>query len=47
MFSPALSTLTEALQHRYLPEFAGLTLEHLQKHPPQSIAMLKGHMDQE
>jgi len=27
MFSPALSTLAEALQQGYLPEFAGLTLE--------------------
>jgi len=47
MFSPTVSTLTEALQHGYLPEFAGLTLEHLQKYPPQSIPMIKGHMDQE
>jgi len=27
MFSPALSTLAEALRRGYLPEFAGLTLE--------------------
>ncbi len=30
MFSPALSTLAEALQCSYLPEFAGLTLNKLQ-----------------
>jgi len=27
MLSPALSTLAEALQHGYLPEFVGLTLD--------------------
>jgi len=47
MFSPAVSTLAEALRHGYLPEFAGLTLECLQKYPLQSIPMMKGHMDQE
>jgi len=47
MFSPAVSTLAEALRRGYLPEFVGLTLECLQKYPPQSIPMMKGHMDQE
>jgi len=47
MFSPTLSTLAEALRHGHLPGFAGLTLERLQQHPPQSIAMHKGHMDQD
>jgi len=47
MFSPAFSTLAEALWHGYLPEFAGLTLECLQQHPPKSIAMMKGHLDQD
>jgi len=47
MFSPVLSTLAEALQCGYLSKFVGLTLATLQQHPPQSIAMLKGHMDQE
>jgi len=47
MFSPALSTLAEALRRGHLTAFAGLTLERLQQHPPQSIAMHKGHMDQD
>jgi len=46
MFSPALSTLEAALQCGHLPEFAGLTLQCLRQHPPQSIAMIKGHLDQ-
>jgi len=46
LFSPALSTLTTALQCNYIPKFAGLTLHCLQLHPPQSIPMHKGHMDQ-
>jgi len=46
MFSPALSTLEEVLQCGHLPEFAGLMLKHLCQHPPQSIAMIKGHLDQ-
>jgi len=46
MFSLALSTLEAVLQGRHLPEFSGLTLQHLQQHPPQSIAMIKGHLDQ-
>jgi len=47
MFSPVLSTLAEALQCGHLLNFSGLTLTMLQQHPLQSIAMLKGHMDQE
>jgi len=47
MFSPAISTLAEALRCSHLPEFVGLTLQQLLKHPPQSIAMIKGHLDQE
>jgi len=47
LFSPALSALAKALQSRHLPEFAGLTLQQLHQHPPQSIAMMQGHMDQE
>jgi len=47
LFSPALSTLAEALRRGHLPEFAGLTLQRLRQYPPQSIAMMQGHMDQE
>jgi len=46
LFSPVLSTLAEALHHGHIPEFAGLTLDALQKYPPQSEAMIKGHLDQ-
>jgi len=46
LFSPALSTLEEALCQGHLPEFAGLTLASLQKHPPLSDATIKGHLDQ-
>jgi len=47
LFSPTLSTLAEALCCGLLPEFSSLTLQWLQQHPPQSLAMLQGHMDQE
>jgi len=47
LFSPALSTLAKALCQGHLPKFAGLTLKQLCRHPPQSIAMMQGHMDQE
>ena len=46
LFSPALSTLEKALRNRYITHFPGLTLESLRKHPPQSIPMVKGHLDQ-
>jgi hypothetical protein len=46
LFSPALSTLEKALARGFLTNFPGLTLDHLRKHPPRSIAMHKGHMDQ-
>jgi hypothetical protein len=46
MFSPALSTLHEALKKNYLPGIPGLTAKTLRKHPPFSAPMLKGHLDQ-
>jgi hypothetical protein len=46
LFSPALSTLENALSHNYLTNFPGLMAPSLCKHPPQSLAMTKGHMDQ-
>jgi len=36
MFSPALSTLEEALWQGHIPEFSGLILQSLQIYPPQS-----------
>jgi len=47
MFSLALSMLAEALWHGYLPDFVELTLDQLHQHPPKSIAMIKGHLDQD
>lgn len=38
--------LSKALENRYIPGFPGLTYVTLQKFPPQSIAMSKGHLDQ-
>ena len=45
-FSPALSTLSTALTKGYLTNFPGLSLQLLRKHPPHSVAMVKGHLDQ-
>jgi len=46
LFSPALSTLEKALKRGFLTNFPGLTSKLLRKHPPQSYAMAKGHLDQ-
>ena len=46
LFSPALSTLKRALDCGYLPHFMGLTSTTLANNPPDSVAMVKGHMDQ-
>lgn len=46
LFSPSLSTLQRALDLGYITGFPGLTATNLKRHPPQSIAMHKGHMDQ-
>lgn len=46
LFSPTLSTLQKALELHILPPIAGLTLAALKRHPPQSIPMIKGHLDQ-
>jgi len=46
LFSPALSTLTTALAKGFLPPMPGLTLATLRKYPPNSVATIKGHLDQ-
>jgi len=46
LFSPALSTLDLAFSKGYLPNLPGLTQKLLRKHPPHSIPMIKGHLDQ-
>ena len=46
LFSPTLPTLQIALDKGYISNFPGLTSKSLKQHPPKSVAMLKGHMDQ-
>ena len=46
LFSPVLSTLQKALEKDYVPNFPALTAANLKRHPPQSVAMIKGHLDQ-
>jgi hypothetical protein len=45
-FSPVLSTLYKALKRGYITNVPGLTDDTLKKHPPQSFAMVKGHLNQ-
>ena len=45
-FSPAISTLEKALQKGYINNIPGFTQATLKKYPPQSAAMIKGHLDQ-
>ena len=45
-FSPALSTLKMALQKGYIKNIPGFTAATLKKYPPQSLVMIKGHLDQ-
>ena len=46
LFSPALSTLENALADGFLINLPRLTLATLRQHPPHSIAEIKGHLDQ-
>jgi hypothetical protein len=46
MFSPSLTTLDQAIRKGFLINFPGLTATSLRKHPPRSIPMAKGHLDQ-
>jgi hypothetical protein len=46
MFSPALATLEVALKKGFLINFPGLDAAALRRHPPTSIPMAKGHLDQ-
>jgi len=45
-FSPAISTFQQALKKNYINHIPGLTERTLQNHPPQSVATIKGHLDQ-
>jgi hypothetical protein len=46
LFSPAISTLEQALKRGYIRNFPSLTTKKLQRHLPRSIATAKGHLDQ-
>jgi hypothetical protein len=46
LFSPPIKTLAEALRKEFIIGFPGLTKESLAKYPPQSMATIKGHLDQ-
>jgi hypothetical protein len=46
LFSPLLSTLEKALNNGYLTNFPGLNAQSLQKFPPASVPIAKGHLDQ-
>jgi len=45
-FSPANTILQQALEKNYVNHIPGLTAQTLCNHPPQSIATVKGHLDQ-
>ena len=47
LFSPALSTLCKALDAEYLTTWPELTSALVRKYPPQSRAMIEGHLDQQ
>jgi hypothetical protein len=46
LFSPTVSTLTQAVQREYVHGFPGLTADTLARHSPLSLATAKGHLDQ-
>jgi hypothetical protein len=47
LFSPSLSTWCDAIDNGHLTSWPELTSAQVRKHPPQSMAMHKGHMDQD
>jgi len=46
LFSPAITTLQQALCKNYIHNFPGITKKTLHQHLPHSIATIKGHLDQ-
>jgi hypothetical protein len=46
MFLPALSAWTATLDTGYITTFPNVTSAQVCSHPPQSIPMIKGHLDQ-
>ena len=47
MFSPAISTWCAAIDASHFTSWPELTSAQVRQYPPQSIAMVKGHLDQE
>lgn len=47
LFSPALSTWCKAIDSGFLTTWPQLTSAQVRKHPPQSIPMQQGHLDQQ
>jgi len=47
MFSPALSTWCTTIDAGHFTSWPELTSAQVRRYPPQSIAMVKGHLDQE
>ena len=45
LFSPPLSTLTQAIKSGFLATFPGLDFKSVTQHPPISEATIKGHMN--
>jgi hypothetical protein len=46
LFLSALSTIEQALAMGWIHNFPGLTTKTIRRHPPRSIPMVKGHLDQ-
>lgn len=46
LFSPALTTLSAALDRNFITDIPGLTSQSIRLHPPISAATVKGHLDQ-
>jgi hypothetical protein len=47
LFSPSLSTWTAALTRGHFTTWPDLTAAQVRRHPPTSIPMVKGHLDQQ
>jgi hypothetical protein len=47
LFSPQLSTWCKAIDEGRLTTFPDITSAQVKRHPPQSVPMVKGHLDQQ
>ncbi|ACI65279.1 predicted protein [Phaeodactylum tricornutum CCAP 1055/1] len=47
LFSPQLSTWCKAIDKGRLTTFPDITSAQVKRHPPQSVPMVKGHLDQQ